>query len=329
MPDTLPVETSSVPATTAHIETAAHRTVGREPQRGFDPPPGAASDRATHRAAERATHRAIDRATDRATDQGLDAAITDVTDPSGHGRPDLAPGAGAPDRAPDRALGRRRLTAAALRFTALAVIVVGLGAFTLWRGPDRAGLTEIMRSHQGFGPAVAVFGSAVLTAALVPRTLLSLVGGLLFGWISGTGYVLLGVTLGAMFAFGLGRLLGREFVARRLRGRISQIEQAVAGRGVLSVIVCRMIPVVPFCVSNYIFGTTSMRLRPFVLGTILGALPATLAYAALGSATAHGNARGMTAAGVVVAALGIGGSIGTYLVWRHRPRKAGHAAPTG
>jgi uncharacterized membrane protein YdjX (TVP38/TMEM64 family) len=60
-------------------------------------------------------------------------------------------------------------------------------------------------------------------------------------------------------------------------------------------------------------------------GTMLGALPATLAYAALGSATMQGNWLGAKVAGGCVLALGACGVLGTYLVWRRRPRTA--AAP--
>ena len=209
----------------------------------------------------------------------------------------------------------------AVRFAALTVLVAGLAAITLWTGPDREALVGAMREWQFFEPAVAVLGAALLTTVLVPRTLLSLVGGLLFGWLSGALYVLVGVTIGAIIAFGVGRLLGRDFVAERLRGRLAQFEQAISGRGMVSVAISRLIPLVPFCVSNYAFGTTSIRFAPFVAGTLLGAAPATLAYAALGSATAQRDAAGMTAATVVVLVLGACGSIGTYLVWRRRPRK--------
>jgi uncharacterized membrane protein YdjX (TVP38/TMEM64 family) len=217
---------------------------------------------------------------------------------------------------------RPRFGLAAVRFAALAVLVAGLAVFTFWSGPDRDSLVTAMREGQFFEPAIAVFGAALLTTVMVPRTLLSLVGGLLFGWLSGALYVLVGVTIGAIAAFGIGRLLGRDFVAQKLRGRLAQVEQAVAGRGMLSVAITRLIPLVPFCVSNYVFGTTSVRLLPFVAGTLLGAAPATLAYAALGSATAQRDAAAITAATVVVLILGTCGSIGTYLVWRKRPRKA-------
>jgi uncharacterized membrane protein YdjX (TVP38/TMEM64 family) len=186
--------------------------------------------------------------------------------------------------------------------------------------PSRQGLLALVRSSHLVAPLVAVVGSAVLVMALAPRTLLSFVGGALFGAVAGAGYVILGVTAGALLAFGVGRFLGRDFVAGHLRGRLALIEQAVARQGLPAVVVCRLIPLVPFGVSNYAFGTTSVRFGQFLAGTMLGVVPATAAYAALGTATMNGDPRGATYAGAAVVLLGAGGSIGTYLVWRRRPR---------
>jgi uncharacterized membrane protein YdjX (TVP38/TMEM64 family) len=204
---------------------------------------------------------------------------------------------------------------------ALVALVGLLGLATLIAGPDKDTLLAVATSSSA-APAAAVIGSALLVAALVPRTLLALAGGALFGTMLGAIYVLVGITTGAALAFCVGRLLGRGFVSTRLRGRVAIIEAAVARRGVWAVVVCRLIPIVPFAISNYAFGTTSVRPRQMIAGTMLGALPATVAYAALGSATMQGDWLGAKVAGGCVLALGACGVLGTYLVWRRRPRAA-------
>ncbi len=217
-------------------------------------------------------------------------------------------------------------TRAAYRFGLLTLLLAALFVIMVVIHPTRQSLANALDVQSVFAPLIAVAATAVLTTALAPRTVLAGVGGLLFGWAPGAGYTLLGVTIGAIVAYAVGHFLGREFMARHLRGRLLHFERAVANRGIFAVMVSRMVPIAPFGISNYIFGTTSVRFLPFVAGTLLGALPATLAYAALGSATAHHNATGMTIAGAVVATLGIGGSIGTFLIWRRRPRRI-HALP--
>ncbi len=213
------------------------------------------------------------------------------------------------------------MTAAAVRFGVLIALVGGLGLMTLLVHPSRHGLIVAAHSSHVVAPLVAVTGSALLVSALTPRTLLAFVGGAFFGTLAGAGYVLLGVTAGALVAFVVGRLLGQDFVADRLRGRFALMERAVARRALTAVTVCRLIPIVPFGISNYALGTTSVRLRPYLTGTLIGATPATLVYAALGAATMKGDPTGTTWAGVAAATLMVGGAIGTYLVWRRRPRR--------
>ncbi|MEV6929430.1 VTT domain-containing protein [Dactylosporangium sp. NPDC051485] len=218
-------------------------------------------------------------------------------------------------------------TGAALRFGLLALLVATLSAVIIIVHPNKASLIHAIGPNHPMAPFIAVAGSAVLTTALAPRTLLAGVGGVLFGFVGGAVYIMVGVTLGALIAHSIGRLLGRDFMARHLSGRFLAMEQAVAKRGMLAIVISRMIPVVPFGIANYVFGTTSVRTRPFLAGTVLGALPATLAYSALGAATARGDAMGMSIAGVMIATLGIGGSIGSFLLWRRRPRKSCAGAP--
>ncbi|MGC9668160.1 TVP38/TMEM64 family protein [Planosporangium sp. 12N6] len=221
----------------------------------------------------------------------------------------------------------RSSVAAAVRFGALVVLVAGLGLATLLAHPSRHGLLHAAHSSHLVAPLIAVVGSALLVAALTPRTLLSFVGGALFGTLAGSAYVLIGVTAGATLSFCIGRLLGRDFVAGHLRGRFALIERAVARRAMTSVMVSRLIPLVPFGVSNYAFGTTSVRFVPYLAGTVIGAMPATMAYAALGSATMRSDPAGATYAGIAVGALAVAGSIGTFLVWRRRPRSRSTAEP--
>jgi uncharacterized membrane protein YdjX (TVP38/TMEM64 family) len=213
-------------------------------------------------------------------------------------------------------------TGAALRFGLLALLVATMSVLIIIVHPNRASLTHAVGPDHPMAPFIAVAGSAVLTTALAPRTLLAGVGGVLFGFVSGALYIMLGITLGALIAHSIGRLLGRDFMARHLSGRLLTMEQAVARRGVMAIVISRMIPLMPFGISNYLFGTTSVKLRPFLTGTVLGALPATLAYSALGAATARGDALGMSIAGAVTLTLGVGGSIASILLWRRRPRKA-------
>ena len=74
------------------------------------------------------------------------------------------------------------------RFALLLVLVCALAVAVVSIGPDRQSLLRLgalvrLGALGDLAPMIAVAGSAVLAAAVVPRTLLALVGGVLFGWV--------------------------------------------------------------------------------------------------------------------------------------------------
>jgi uncharacterized membrane protein YdjX (TVP38/TMEM64 family) len=85
-----------------------------------------------------------------------------------------------------------------------------------------------------------------------------------------------GATLGGAASFTLGSHLGHASLQRLVGERINAISLKLARRGVLSVFIIRLLPVAPFAIVNLVAGATHIRLRDFVLGTLLGMLPALL-----------------------------------------------------
>jgi uncharacterized membrane protein YdjX (TVP38/TMEM64 family) len=49
------------------------------------------------------------------------------------------------------------------------------------------------------------------------------------------------------------------------------------------VLTLRLLPVAPFGLVSYAFGATGVRLRAYLAGTALGAVPSTVVYATLGA----------------------------------------------
>lgn len=205
---------------------------------------------------------------------------------------------------------------AIVRFVALVTLLGALVTFALAARVDPRELVGQLSAGPIPLPLLVIGGGAILTCAFVPRIALAFASGTLFGTAMGACYVLIAVTCGAVLAFGIGRLLGRTFVERRLRGRLAALDRRLVGSGLWAVAVARMVPIAHFGLSNYAFGTSSVGLLRYVLGTLVGIAPATLAYAALGDAAARGHAAHASLAGVVVAVLSIAGVVGSALLWR-------------
>ena len=139
-----------------------------------------------------------------------------------------------------------------------------------------------------------------------PKGLLTAAGGVLFGLWGGAGLSLVAALIGAVISFGLGRVLGRETVDRFIRGRLARVDELLTNRGLPAVLLVRLIPLVPYIAINYASGLSGVKFRHYVLGSAVGMMPGSLAYAALG---AYGtNPWGLAAAGSALVVLAVGGS---------------------
>lgn len=131
---------------------------------------------------------------------------------------------------------------------------------------------------------------AAAVVLLLPGILFPLGAGFLFGTAAGTAYSVVGKLLGATISF----LLARHALGGALlRGRSRKLESRYAGLNRLfrrlpeggwrNVLLIRLVPAIPFKISNYLFGWSRFTLRAFVLGTLLGAIPFSWINAYLGS----------------------------------------------
>jgi uncharacterized membrane protein YdjX (TVP38/TMEM64 family) len=122
------------------------------------------------------------------------------------------------------------------------------------------------------------------TILFIPGSILTLGGGVLFGAFWGSFYVFVAATLGAIFAFLIGRYLSRDWVSRKIEKypKFKAIDRAVAKEGLKIVFLTRLSPIFPFNLLNYAFGVTQVSLKDYILGSI-GMIPGTILYVYIGS----------------------------------------------
>jgi uncharacterized membrane protein YdjX (TVP38/TMEM64 family) len=123
---------------------------------------------------------------------------------------------------------------------------------------------------------VAVY--IVGTVALLPGSVLSFAGAVLFGAYEGTLYTWVGATIGATLAYGMARLLGRDFVERLFGGRFGAFDQRIRDHGFTGLLIIRLLPLFPFNAVNFGCGLTGIRLRDYILATTIGIVPGTFVY---------------------------------------------------
>jgi len=139
----------------------------------------------------------------------------------------------------------------------------------------------------------------VATVLLIPGSALTLLAGVLYGPVEGTMVVSVGATIGSVVAYLLGRYAFRASVERATKSnpKFAAIDRAIGKNGTKILALLRLSPVVPFSLSNYFFGLTSIRFWPYTLVSWIFTLPGTLLYVYLGytasQAAGSGNSSGL------------------------------------
>lgn len=205
--------------------------------------------------------------------------------------------------------GLQRTTA--LKAGTLALLIVGSVALAVAVGaPDLQSIRTRVVHAGAWGPVVFVLAYGVIASIPWPRALLTTTGGALFGLWVGAALSLAGALLSASASFGIGRVLGRGAGERAASGRLAQAIEMIQDHGVATVVALRLAPMIPFMLINYAGGISSLQFRHFIMGSAIGMVPSSIAFAALG---AHGTSpSGLVATGAALVLLMAAGA------WRLR-----------
>ncbi|MCX4824826.1 TVP38/TMEM64 family protein [Streptomyces sp. NBC_01142] len=172
------------------------------------------------------------------------------------------------------------------RLSLLVMVLASAAVMVVLYEPQRLLSAGWPPQLSGGAAAVVLFGVGygVCTAAFVPRPLLNLAAGALFGSQAGLVSAIAGTVLGAGIAFTLGRVLGQDALRPLLRGRwLKAADGQLSRHGFRSMLAIRLFPGVPFAAANYCAAVSRMGYVPFLLATGLGSIPNTAAYVVAGS----------------------------------------------
>ena len=141
---------------------------------------------------------------------------------------------------------------------------------------------------KGFGPWGVIFYIgvyAIATVLFLPGWIFTVGAGVAFGLLWGAVAAICGATIGAILAFLIARYAARGAVAKRFakNKKFKQIDDAIGKQGWKMVGLLRLSPVIPFNLSNYLYGLTAIEFLPYALATFIGMMPGTLLYVYLGT----------------------------------------------
>ncbi|WP_297517995.1 TVP38/TMEM64 family protein [uncultured Clostridium sp.] len=134
------------------------------------------------------------------------------------------------------------------------------------------------------GPLIVILICILAAVTIViPSFLVVFATTSIYGWEYSAMITWVGYTIGAGVCFLIARYLGRDVIKKiSSKGKLSKLDNFLGNEGFKSILIARLLPFVPYEWTSYLAGVTSMSFKDFILGTAIGQIPGTIAFAALG-----------------------------------------------
>jgi len=180
-------------------------------------------------------------------------------------------------------------------FIALIIALVFIFHDELWTFfRDRDSARDWIRGQGAWGP-VAFIGLQIIQVIVfvIPGEVVQIAGGYAFGFWLGSLYTLIGVAIGSVINFYIGRLLGRPFVESIFaKDKIERIESVIgSGKGAAGLFLLFVIPGIPKDILYYVAGISALGMPSFLAVSLVGRLPGLLGSSFMGSAAYSGSYR--------------------------------------
>jgi len=183
---------------------------------------------------------------------------------------------------------RRPSLKVAAKGIAVLLALLGLAAAWQWTPLNQwtnfetlAAWQNTFRNHPG-APYMVVAAYVLGAFVLFPVTLLTVVTVFTFGPILGNAYALVGWLLSGVVGYGVGRALGQDLLRDFAGSRLDCLQRERGRKGLVTVLVLRVLPIAPFMLVNLFIGASRVRLTDFILGSVIGRTPGLLALTVFG-----------------------------------------------
>lgn len=124
---------------------------------------------------------------------------------------------------------------------------------------------------------------AVVALSLPGGLIMTLAGGLLFGWQLGVPATIIAATIGATLIFLIAKSSLGETLAAKAGPWVGKLREGFQQNALSYLLFLRLVPAFPFAVVNLAPALLGVPLRTYVIGTFIGIIPGTAAYSIAGA----------------------------------------------
>ncbi len=148
---------------------------------------------------------------------------------------------------------------------------------------QRNTLLEMVAEQALFSALLFVVVYLITVALSIPgATVLSLIGGFLFGPFLGLLLINIGATTGALLVFLAARFLFGNSIQEKYPEKLERFNREISQNGTNYLLTLRLIPIFPFFLINLFAGFTRIPVLTFLWTTAVGIIPGSFVYAYLG-----------------------------------------------
>ena len=180
---------------------------------------------------------------------------------------------------------RRYLPLAILGAVMIAAYALGLHKYLTLASiaENRAGLKDFVGSHL-FTAVLAYSGIYIVVVALsLPGAgVLSILGGLLFGWAISAPVTIVAATIGAVIVFEVVKTSLGAVIAEKAGPFVARLSGGFKDDAFNYLLFLRLVPAFPFFAVNAVAGLAGISRKTFTLATLVGIIPGSFAFAYLG-----------------------------------------------
>jgi len=180
------------------------------------------------------------------------------------------------------------------RILPLIILLAGLGLFFVFGLQDyisfqtlkenREFLVKFVAEQKMLAILVYMLVYVIAIAFSLPGgLLLTVVGGFLFGAITGTIVVVIAATIGASLLFMATRSALGDFLRAKAGPWLVKLQDGFTENAFNYLLVLRLVPLFPFFIVNIVPAFLGMSLRTYVVGTLIGIIPGTAVFATFGA----------------------------------------------
>ena len=131
--------------------------------------------------------------------------------------------------------------------------------------------------------AYAAIYVVMIASSLPGGVFLTILGGFLFGWFVGGLVTVAAATLGATIVFLIAKTAMGEILAAKAGPLMEKLRGGFQRDSMNYLLFLRLVPVFPFWLVNLAPALLGMKFWPYVIGTFIGIIPGTFAFAFAGA----------------------------------------------